>query len=92
MGMSSYVMGIVETDAEWDKMKKVYMTCKEAGVDIPVKVDDYFEGNDPTDMDGMEVEIDDAVEESQDDCREHFTVDLTKLPKNVKKIRFTNSY
>ncbi len=92
MGMSTNVRGIIECDKKWYKLKAIYIACIEAEIKIPDEVINYFEGEDPTNMEGMEIEIDYAVVESQEDSRMNYTVDLSRVPISVKKIRFTNSW
>lgn len=91
MGMSRNVCGIVPPDEQWMKMKAVYDACMKADIDIPDEVDEYFDGRNPDDK-GMQIDIDDAVEEYSGDSEDGFDVDLSKLPKKVKIIRFTNSW
>ena len=96
MGMSTHVVGIKPPDAEWRRMKKVWDACKEAGISAPGEVYEFFEGEAPDDV-GVLVDEDKlgkAVEEynSDSDPSSGFEVDLTKLPKDVKKIRFYNAW
>jgi hypothetical protein len=92
MGMSTHVVGFREPDATWDKMMAVYQACKMANIGIPDEVDAFFEGEDPTDLRGKTVKLGDACVPWRDDCREGFEVDLTKLPKGLRHIRFYNSW
>jgi len=91
MGMSTHVIGFRPPDERWKRMKAVYDTCTKAKVEIPKEVDDFFGGGEP-DESGVEVEIErtEAVEEWNG--RQGFQVDITKLPKDLKYIRFYNSY
>lgn len=69
-------------------MKTIYEACSKAGVEIPEEVEDFFDGEEPGDRPGMEVKITDSLEEWEDDSRSGFEMDVSKLPKDVKKIRF----
>ncbi len=93
MGMNKHIVGFRPPDKRWKEMKKVYDACAEAGVEIPDEVDEFFEGEEPDER-GVEVDIEetDAVSEYNADMQDGFEVDITKLPKGVKIVRFYNSY
>ena len=97
MSMSTYVHGFIPPDAKFQKMLKAYQACKNAGVDIPVIVDNFFNGE-PPDPAGVKITLSDnnkfrgAVSEYHDEMQEGYEVDITKLPKDIKIIRFVNSY
>ena len=93
MGMSTHVVGIVPPDAEWKKMKAVWDSCAAAEIDIPEKVSAFFNGEEP-DESGVIValHLSPATSRWSDDSRDGFEVDIEKLPKHVKRIRFYNSY
>lgn len=86
-------MGFKAPDAEWKKMKKVYDSCKEAGIDPPSSVDVYFNYSGPDER-GVVVDVEEteAVKEYSDDGVSGFEVDLSKLPKDLTHIRFYNSW
>jgi len=95
MGMSSHVVGFVPVDEQYEKMKKVYDTCVEAGVDVPSEVEKFF-GYSPPENEGMSVDIDKFVKETSnfDGC-DHISVDVETMLRefpNVKIIRFSNCY
>lgn len=92
MGMSTHAIGFCPPDEEWNKLKDVYNACKAAGLPIPDKVESVFDGNNPNDMPGMEVDLGDAENEWSDEYRSGIVVDLSKLPPHVKFIRFYNSW
>ncbi len=94
MGMSSYVTGYKKDEEEkWNKMKAVYNACKSAGIRIPDEVEDeYFDDENPNNISGVEVDISSAIEELTYDSTNAWEVDITKLPKGVRYIRFRNSY
>jgi hypothetical protein len=93
MGMSTHVDGIKASEAKWKKMKKVWDTCAEAGVDIPSEVRDYFEDENPDDA-GVVVDLEgtDAVSKYSADGSSGFVIELNKLPKDLTHIRFFNSW
>ena len=72
-------------------MKAAYDACRDAGVSPPSDIWDFFDGEAPTDN-GMEVEIDEALSEYSEDSSSGYDLDLSKLPKGIKIIRFYNSW
>lgn len=92
MSMSTYVQGLKPKTAEYQKMLDILVACKEINVKPPTEIVDFFDGE--ICEDGIVTELPkEAVREYADDyCREFFEVDLTKLPPDVTKIRFFNSY
>ena len=93
MSMSTHVVGIRPPDARWGQMKAVWDACKQAGVDPPEEVAEFFEHSAP-DPAGIRVELERShcVRVFNDDMRQGFDVDVSKLPKNVTVIRFYNSW
>ncbi len=95
MGMSSRVTGFKPPNLKWRQMKAIYDACELADVSIPDEVDRYFEGERP-DESGVAVSLTyplhEAVKEYRDDMEQGYEVDLTKLPPDVKILRFVNSW
>jgi hypothetical protein len=91
--MSTNIVGFVEADDKWNKMKDVWDICKLADIDPPNEVLEFFDYVYPGDAPGMEVKLGfPAVVEWSDSYREGYEVNLELLPENVKFIRFYNSY
>lgn len=92
MSMSTYVQGLKPKTEEYEKKLNIYKSCEELNVSVPKEILDFFDGD--VCEEGIITEIPKgAIKEYADDyCREFFEVDLTKLPKDIKKIRFVNSY
>ena len=67
------------------------MACVEAEVPIPVEVDRFFGGEDPTEG-GREIDISAAVTEYGAEGRSGFEVELAKLPRKCKTLRFYNAW
>lgn len=90
MGMSTSVVLLrSKDDPTYQKNLKVLMACKEAGIDPPKEVDDYFGGDgDP------EYPLETAFEprEWHNESASGFEIDLNELPPEVKTIRFFNSW
>lgn len=89
--MSTHVIGFRPPDEKWEKMKIVWELCREIGVEPPDEVNEFFEFETPDDS-GVEVSISDAVEEWRSDMEDGFQVDIAALPKDLRYIRFYNSY
>lgn len=98
MGMSTHIIGIKPPDAKWRTMKEVYDACKGAGVGLPIEVQRFFEKDienyGAPDPKGVLTEIEEggAVTVYGDDSQSGFEVDVTKLPPDVKIVRFYNSW
>jgi hypothetical protein len=92
MGMSTHAVGFIPADEEWEKMKRALNACQAAAVPIPAEVCEFFGDENPNDKPGREVSLAGALSEYSDDSRQGFEIDVAKLPKNVKVIRFFNSY
>lgn len=95
MGMSSYVVGFRPADKKWEEMLAIWNMCKKAKVAIPEEVIDFFDDCDPNGKPGLDVSLpEDAVEEYNHDkhCQSGYTVDVSKLPKDVRYVRFINSW
>lgn len=91
MSMSTWAKGICPPDRDWMKMKAVWDACDQAGVDLPKEVEDFFDGR-PPDEKGVVIDIKDAIREWSADMQQGLEVDIHKLPKNVKIVRFVNCW
>ncbi len=98
MGMSTHIEAFMpDTDETYQKMKKVYLACEEAQMELPEAAQKYFGTNYPEDeaLDrklAIDLKLDVHYTEYNADMVEGFEVDLTKLPKGITKLRFTNRY
>lgn len=93
MSMSTHVVGFAPPDEKWQKMKAVWDACAAAKIPVPDEVDRFFNFNVP-DSSGVEIELEnlECVSEYRAEMVDGFQIDLSKLPPNVKFIRFFNSY
>jgi hypothetical protein len=89
MGMSTHVEGFVPPDEQWQQMKAVWDACAAAGIDQPSEVDEFFDGQEP-DPNGQEVEI--PHQDWQNGHSQGVEIKTEDIPKNVKVIRFYNSW
>ncbi len=98
MGMSSHIQAFIpDTDATYQKHKKVLLVCLEAGVGLPKETAEYFGSSEPEEylLDeklSVTLKLGKHYEEYNAEMCEGFEVDLTKLPKGITKLRFYNSY
>lgn len=93
MGMSTHVTGFKPADEKWHRMKAIADACDIAGVSWPPEVADFF-GDELPDPSGVAVEIQrlPCCREWSDDCESGFEIDVSKLPADVKIVRFYNSW
>jgi hypothetical protein len=91
MSTSYYVQGIIPKDEKYNQMKAVWDACDKAGIVIPQEVNKYFELGDPIDK-GHLIEIPkEAQEQGNGEYDYHYDVDLTKIDKRIKILRFVIS-
>lgn len=98
MGMTSYVIGIRPPDDKYKKMLAVYNACITANIVIPDEITDFFNGQDP---DPAEVHID-LKDTGKNPCvlnyydvegnSQGLEVVLDRLPKDIRILRFVNSF
>lgn len=93
MSMGTHVVGFRPPDKTWKKMKAVWDACTAAGTEIPNEVVKFFNHEDP-DESGVVVEIMEtpACRRWEDDMREGYEIDISKLPEGLMIIRFYNSW
>jgi hypothetical protein len=94
MSMSTCVYGLKPPDERWKKMKAIYDSCEAANVDIPTEVNDFFEHEIPDDK-GVKVYISDSHDccsNYSNDGEDGYEIDVLLLPKDIKIIRFVNSW
>lgn len=77
-------------------MKAVYEVCRKAKISLPKEVEDYFGGESPDAL-GVVVELHRGkdvcfVREYRADMQNGFEVYLDHLPKDIRILRFYNSY
>lgn len=99
MGMSMYLCGIKPPDDDWKKMKAVWDACAAGDIEPPGEVSGFF-GDEVPDDSGVLVELgwgdggapsDGEYGWSNEDAV-GFEVDITALPKDIKKLRFYCSW
>jgi hypothetical protein len=94
VSMSTHVVGIKPPDETWLRMKAAWDACRTADVDPPKEVEKFFNYEVPDDA-GVRLNqeaLGDAIKVWEDDSRDGYEIDVTKLPKDVKIVRVYNSY
>ena len=86
MSMSLHIYGVKPVNDHYRKMKSVYESCADLGVAIPTEVLEFFNYEVPRDEVRVDLSRHEAVVE--DDMGYRFTVDLNKLPNDIKVLRF----
>lgn len=92
MGMTTHVVGFRPADDRWNQMKKAWEACTAAGIPLPREVYEFFDGEEPDDKPGMDVDIEDAIAPFNAEGRRGFDVHIDKLPPGVKTVRFYNAW
>lgn len=86
-----------EENPEYKKHKEILFFCNKMNVSLPQETSDFF-GNDSSESyvieNYLEQKLTEGVhyEEFSEDMTEGFYVNLTRLPRNVTKLKFTISY
>ncbi len=93
MSVSTEIIGFKPADEKWKKMKAIWDSCEKAEIDVPDEVDKFFDGY-PPDNAGVEVKLEGTpcCSEYDSEDGEGFEIQIGKLPKAVKVIRFVNSW
>lgn len=96
MGVCYYVEGIRPPDERWKKYKAAYDAWRELpdSGELPEQLLAFFDHRDP-DKEGVIVDLDEceeAVTEWEEEGRSGYQVDLSKIPKDLKILRFVISY
>jgi hypothetical protein len=102
MGMSSRIQGIREPDEKFKKFIKIIKSLEDAGLsweDAPEEIQKFFDYDEPN-HEGILIEmgstygriLHESVTLHKEEMEDGFVVDISKLPKNITKIRFVNNY
>lgn len=94
--MEAYVSicGVKPPDKEYKKKLKAFKALKEAGIDVPEELEEYFGYQESPIEGGMEVEVPYSSEEvyNGDYYDDVYTIDLKDVPKDVKQIKIKKYY
>lgn len=97
MSMSTHITGIRDLDGKFATMLAAKLTCERASVSYPQELRDYFGGEVGESEEYLRRKME-TVDISKTICKpnrtesEIYEVDLSKLPKDVKALRFENSW
>lgn len=96
MGVSIHVAGIRFPDEKHKKMIAVWDACKEAGVEVPDDVLQYFDWEDPEEL-GLTIDLEHAdynhcIEEWSAEGSAGYTISLADLPDKITHVRVYNSW
>lgn len=92
--MDCYVNGIKPANEKFKQMKAIWDMCDKADIKVPEEVGDFFGWEEPSQY-GVVVsqnELGDAIEELKEEYTDGYLVYLDRLPKDVKVLKFYNSY
>ena len=91
MSMYSYVKGLKPKTDDYEKRLQIYNLCTALNIPIPHEIESFFDGE--VCEDGIVCDLPkDSIKKYCNDTREYFEVDLTKIPSDVTKVRFCNSW
>lgn len=99
MSMSTHVEGFIEQTDEYRKMIEVLRACKVAGIQAPDEVYEFF-GHDLPPENTWYSSLGERIDLTKSgianafsgDMEEGYTVYLSRIPKGVVAIRFTNRF
>lgn len=88
MSMSTGVIGLKPPYETWKKMKAILDACKAVEINPPDEVSRFFDGE--PDEKGQQVKI--PFSKCSGNDYQGIEIEVTKIPKHVKIIRFYNSW
>ena len=97
MSMSTHIQAFRDMNGEFKKMLEILLFCREKGVSLPKEVEEYFGDNADYDEDEikdemLEIDITSLVRDWTSTSADGYEVDVKDLPKEVKTLRFYNSW
>lgn len=91
MSLYTYAQGLKPKTDEYNKKLQVYNLCVELNIPVPHEIELFFHGE--VCEDGIVCDLPKgSVKKYRNNMRELLEVDLTKIPPDVTKIRFCNSW
>lgn len=91
MSMSTHVVGFRAPDEVWQRMKAAYDACKEADIEPPAEVLDFF-GHERPDPRGIEVKLPITDWSDTSGAQQGFELAVSDIPPQVTHIRFFNAW
>jgi hypothetical protein len=97
MSMSTYIQAFRDFDSKWNEMMKIKLLCDKNKISYPKEVSDYFGEEAEESQSYLEQELNKIdtkkwTKEWNEDSRQGFEIEVKDIPKEVKTIRFVNSY
>lgn len=96
MGMSTFVSAFIPPDEKWRQMKAVWDACTRAAVPVPRDVRSFFNEEEPDErgvrIDHSSLENAGVITEWCNDDASGYELHLDKLSRDVKTVRFYNSW
>lgn len=91
--MSSHLVAFIpDNDPTYQKHLRIFQMCKTEGVSLPKETEDYFGGEKPEEKLRFPLTKGVHYKNHSEEMEDGFEVDLSKLPKEVTRLRFVNSY
>lgn len=93
MSMMTTVTGFKPPDEKWKNMKAIWDSYEKAGLAVPDEIVLFFNDEPPDDL-GVEVALQqtECCSEYRSNDGQGVEIEISKLPKDVKIIRFYNSW
>lgn len=97
MSMSTHVIAFRDMDGEFKRILEAKKFCDERHLSYPKEVEAYFRGYAGISENGLReqfltVNIDTILTRWQDESSAGYELEVTQLPKEVKILRFYNSW
>ena|SRR6266851_4891501 len=97
MSMSTHVSAYRDMDGEFKRMLEIHQYCREQKVSLPKEVEKYFgtwAGEDERTIreEMLKININKIVREVSSNGSSGYEIDVADLPKEVKTLRFENSW
>ena len=90
MGLHLYAV-TPATDKKWKKMKAIWDACKDAKIDPPPEVDEFFNGETPDD-DGVVEEIDELLSRRDSNGYDSWDIAIKRIPEGATMLRIDMHY
>lgn len=91
MSLDIYIDGYRPADKKFQTMRRVWIDCKSLDIDPPEEVLEFFDGRDPTDLPGVEIDLATRAgcvrEYSNDDGESGYEIVVSRLPEDLQFIR-----
>lgn len=94
MSTSYHVCGIIPADEKYKQMLEIYDLCKKVNISLPKEINEFFNYSVPNKT-GIIIDLgEDGLNIAKEYAAEYewgWEVDIDKIPKSIKTIRFYGS-